>query len=266
MIPFITFTSDFGQSDTYVASVKMAILSRIPEAILVDVTHDIPPFRPLLALPALLEILEVAPPTTIHLVVVDPGVGSRRRAMVGELDGSRFVMQDNGLPYFLTRWKENLRFFHLSDPTIFGGVEYPTFQGRALFAPAVAALCRGRRPGELGPEIRPQDLVRDTGLSGFAPGDLLVWNVDRFGNILLGYRAFTPPTRVEIKSGERSLPYVTRYQEVPTGNLGVLVNSSGWLEIFCREGSAASLTGLRTGMFVKTTILGGKGRPLIEVE
>ena len=266
MIPFITFTSDFGQSDTYVASVKLAILSRIPEAILVDVTHDIPPFRPLLALPSLLEILEVAPPTTIHLVVVDPGVGSRRRAMVGELDGSRFVMQDNGLPYFLTRWKENLRFFHLSDPTIFGGVESPTFQGRDLFAPAVAALCRGRRPGELGPEIRSQDLVRDTGLSGFAPGDLLVWNVDRFGNILLGYRAFTPPTRVEIKSGERSLPYVTRYQEVPTGNLGVLINSSGWLEIFCREGNAANLTGLRTGMFVKTTISGGKGRPLIEAE
>lgn len=266
MIPFITFTSDFGQDDTYVASVKMAILSRIPEAIIIDVTHHIPPFSPLLALPPLLETLEVAPPATIHLVVVDPGVGSRRRAVAGELDGSRFVMQDNGLPYFLTLWKENLRFFHLADPLIFGGVESPTFQGRDLFAPAVAALCRGKGPGELGPEIPPQDLVRETRLSGFDQGDLLVWNVDRFGNILLGYRVFTPPRRVDIKWGERSLPYVTRYQEVPTGGLGVLVNSSGWLEIFCREGSAASLTGLRTGMFVKTTVLGGKGRPLIEPE
>ncbi|EQD25715.1 MAG: hypothetical protein D084_Lepto4C00020G0002 [Leptospirillum sp. Group IV 'UBA BS'] len=226
-------------------------------------TQDIPPFQPILALPALLEILEVAPPASIHLVVVDPGVGSRRMALAGESDEFRFVFPDNGLPHALTRWLKNMKFFHLSDPESFGGLASPTFQGRDLFAPAVAALCRGRSASELGPEVRPCDLVSEAGLSGFAPEKLLVWNTDRFGNVLLGYRAFTPPDKVVVEGIGLPFPYVSRYQDVPRGRPGVLINSSGWLEIFCREGSAAQLTGLRTGMFVKATIEGGQGRRLL---
>ncbi len=262
MRPFVTFISDFGQRDTYVASVRMAILSRVQDAILIDVTHDIPPFMPLLALPSLIDILEVSPPDTIHLVVVDPGVGSPRRALIGSAPGHFFVFPDNGLPHHLNRWVEGLRFYHLSNPSAFGGAETATFQGRDLFAPAVAALCRGIRPEEMGEEISAADLVHDTGLSGAGADRLLVWNVDRFGNVLLGYRANVPPTSVRIAFDGIDLPYVSRYQDVPRGRPGILVNSSGWIEIFCREGSAFELTGFRPGMLLEASIEGGVGRPL----
>ncbi len=264
MKPFVTFTSDFGRSDTYVASVRMAILSRVQETILVDVTHDVPPFMPLLALPPLIEILEVSPPDSIHLVVVDPGVGSVRRPLIGVADKTRFVFPDNGLPRQLTRWVENLRFYHLSRPSTFGGAATATFQGRDLFAPAVAALCLGVRAEEMGPEIHADDLARDTTFLESGPDRLLVWNVDRFGNVLLGFRASTPPMKITIESHGVALPYVSRYQDVPKGHPGILVNSSGWLEIFCREGSAAALTGIRTGMFLDATIEGGAGRRLFD--
>ncbi len=264
MRPFVTFISDFGQRDTYVASVRMAILSRAQEAILIDVTHDVPAFMPLLALPPLIEILEISPPGCIHLVVVDPGVGSPRRALVGSAHGTLFVLPDNGLPHHLNRWVENLRFYHLSDPSAFGGTETATFQGRDLFAPAVAALCRGIRPEEMGAEISSGDLVRETGFSGAGADRLLVWNVDRFGNVLLGYRASIPPRSVRIVADGVDLPYVSRYQDVPKGRPGILVNSSGWLEIFCREGSASELTGFYPGMFLDASMEGGVGRRLFD--
>ncbi len=262
MTPFITFTSDFGQKDVYVASVKAVILSRLPNAVILDVTHEITPFRPLFALPPLIEILEVTPPHRIHLVIVDPGVGSDRRALVGVSPTHQFVFPDNGLPATLLRWVGDMRFFHLDDPRIFGGFASPTFQGRDLFAPAVAELGKGRRPEEMGREVPSSSLFQDPSGRPDESGKCLVWNIDRFGNVLLGFRAIQPPEEVSVEWNGFLLPYVRRYQEVPIGHLGLLFNSSRWLEIFCREGSASEQTGIHIGTFLKIRIRGGTGQTL----
>lgn len=261
MKPFITFSSDFGTRDNYVASVKAVILSRLPDAILLDVTHEIPPFSPPFALPPLVDILGFCPPGAIHLVVVDPGVGTSRRPLLA-LSGRFFiVMPDNGLPFLLSGWIEHLHFVHLSRLEIFGGIASATFQARDLFAPAIVYLAQGKDPALLGPEIPVPSLVRPP-FRKSSDRTILVWNVDRFGNLLLGYRATRPPESVEILLESHHVPLVSRYQEIPLGTLGSIFNSSGWLEIFCREGSASEVTGIRTGARIEVNIAGGEGKLL----
>jgi len=263
MKPFITFTSDFGLKDNYVASVKAVLWSHLPEALLLDVTHEIPPYSPAYVLPHLLDIFERCPKGAIHLVVVDPGVGGHRRPLAGMSDNFFLVLADNGLPFLLSGWIQNLRFIHLSELQIFGGCASATFQGRDLFAPAVAYLANGNDPARLGPEIDVASLERKAHPIRSEKHQIPVWNVDRFGNIILGYRATRPPEGIKLRLGERDIPYVLRYQGVSSGQLGCLVNSSGWLEIFCREGSAFELTGIGVGDWVAARITGGEGRRLL---
>ncbi|MGC8499582.1 MAG: SAM hydrolase/SAM-dependent halogenase family protein [Leptospirillia bacterium] len=259
----VTFTSDFGRQDSYVASVKTRILAGAPETMIVDVTHDVRAFTPVLALPPLIEIMQVAPPGTIHLVVVDPGVGSERRALAGEGRGYFFVLPDNGLPARLSEWFDEIRFYHLDHPELFGGRATATFQGRDLFAPAVAALATGKAtPQELGPLVPTGSLLPEEGLGPAEADRLLIWNTDRFGNLLLEFFATLPPEDVRVVHRGRRIPYVSRYQEVARGELGCLINSTGWLEIFCREGDASKKTGLGVMDRVAGEIEGGSGRKL----
>ena len=260
MKPFITFTSDFGLKDNYVAGVKGFLWTHLPEAILLDITHEIPSFSPEFALPHLLDLLERCPRGTIHLVVVDPGVGSPRRPLVGMWDEFFIVLPDNGLPHLLTAWIPDLRFRHLADTRLFGGSDSPTFQGRDLFAPAVVYLANGNPPEQLGPEISHGALIKDRFQQEQSRSKILVWNIDRFGNILLGYRVTRTPERIDIWHGETRIPYVTRYQSVSPGQAGCLINSSGWLEVFCREGNAAEFTGIKVGDRIHVQIKGGEGR------
>ncbi len=259
----VTFTSDFGRQDSYVASVKTRILAGAPGTTIVDVTHDVRAFTPALALPPLIEIMQVAPPGTVHLAVVDPGVGSERRALAGEGRGFIFLLPDNGLPARLSEWVGEILFYHLDSPERFGGRATATFQGRDLFAPAVAALASGRTtPKELGPPVATGSLLPEEGLGPAETGRLLIWNTDRFGNLLLEFFADLPPKDVRIAHQGRRIPYVRRYQEVARGDLGCLINSTGWLEIFCREGDASKKTGLGVMDRVAGEIEGGAGRTL----
>ena len=261
---FVTFTSDFGTRDSYVASVKLRILSGAPHCEVIDVTHEIPSFSPALALPPLVDIIRVSPPGTIHLCVVDPGVGGTRRALAGEGQNFFFILPDNGLPSLLTDWIEGLEFYHMNSPEIFGGEATATFQGRDLFAPAVVALAAGRlMPKNMGPRVATESLTSWGDDHEPSDGRLLAWNVDHFGNILLDYYALLLPEKVDISHAGTAIPYVRSYQEVPKGSLGCLVNSSGWLEIFCREGSASKKTGIGIGQHIAARIEGGSGRRLL---
>ena len=138
---FVTFTSDFGTRDSYVASVKLRILSEAPHCEVIDVTHEIPFFSPALALPPLVDIMRISPPETIHLCVVDPGVGSPRRPLAGEGQNAFFILPDNGLPLLLTEWVEGLVFYHMNSPEIFWGRGHRNLSGER-------SVCPGRRrPG-----------------------------------------------------------------------------------------------------------------------
>ena len=261
---FVTFTSDFGTRDSYVAGVKLRILSGAPHCEVIDVTHEIPSFSPALALPSLVDIMRVSPPGTIHLCVVDPGVGSTRRALAGEGQNAFFILPDNGLPLLLTEWVEGLVFYQMNSPEIFGGEATATFQGRDLFAPAVVALAAGKMaPRDMGPRVETDSLTSWADPSESSDGRLLAWNVDHFGNILLDYYALLLPEKVDMSHAGTAIPYVRRYQEVPKGSLGCLVNSSGWLEIFCREGNASKKTGMGIGHHIAARIEGGSGRRLL---
>jgi S-adenosylmethionine hydrolase len=257
MRPLITLTTDFGTKDPYVASLKGVLLSRTPDATIVDITHDIPPFEPSYALPVLVDVLPYFPRESFHLVIIDPGVGSTRKALIGECPYGTLFLPDNGLPSLLHNWMDVT--YRLVDASFIPeGFASPTFQARDLFAPLLASIVLGTPRENVGKPIPVSDL--HPGLAIPPAGYLRIWNIDRFGNVLFGYRSISVPDSVEMLLEDIEIPFVKRYQDVPPGFAGMLVNSSEWLELFCREGSAADRFSLSRGMTLPVRISGGKGR------
>jgi S-adenosyl-L-methionine hydrolase (adenosine-forming) len=244
MRPIITLFTDFGTSDGYVGEMKGVMLSRTPDAHLVDVTHDIPPQDVESGRLALARVWRRFPQGTVHLAVVDPGVGSERRAIAVASDGRHLVGPDNGLlsPALLAG---TARVVTLPVP---GGAS-ATFHGRDVFAPAAADLARGAPLEALGPEIVDPVIRRTPEPRRMPDGGLLgeVIAIDRFGNAitnLVGRRAAC----VEVEDAR--LPVHRTYAEVPSGSPLALVGSTGLVEIAVRDGSAAVLLGLRRGTAV----------------
>lgn len=257
MRPLISLTTDFGTKDPYVAALKGVLLSRIPDATIVDITHDIPPFEPSYALPVLVDVLPYFPPESFHLVIIDPGVGSTRKALIGDSPYGTLFLPDNGLPALLHDWLD-VRYRLVNTSAMPEGFASPTFQARDLFAPLLASIVLGIPREDVGKPIPLSELR--PGLTIPPVGYLRIWNIDRFGNVLFGFRTTSPPDSVEMLLEDVEIPFVKRYQDVPPGFAGMLVNSSGWLELFCREGSAADRFALSRGMTLPVRISGGKGR------
>jgi S-adenosyl-L-methionine hydrolase (adenosine-forming) len=255
--PLIAFVSDFGVDDWFVGVVHGVIHHVCPEARVVDVTHAVPPGK--VAHAAF--VLEVAAPDfspgTVHLAVVDPGVGTERRALAVRARGQLFVGPDNGL----LEWA-------LSDPSaeVHAVTERRyaraplsrTFHARDVFAPAAAHLAAGEPLERFGPRI--DDPVR----GGHAPprkqnGDLIgqVMFVDRFGNAITNLTEAAreahgfgdgAPGQIEVEAAGRVLYGLSRaYGDAPVGTLVALVGSSGRLEIAQVGGDAAERLGLSVG-------------------
>jgi hypothetical protein len=244
MRPIITLLTDFGTADGYVGEMKAVLLTRTPDATLVDITHDIPPQDIEGARLTLARVWRRFPPGTIHVVVVDPGVGTERAALAVSSDERFLVGPDNGV---------------LSPALLFAGARVvalevpsaaaPSFHGRDVFAPAAASLALGAELRLLGqpataPRIRrtaePQR-TDDGGLSGE------VISIDRFGNAvtnLVGLRGGI----VEVAG--LSLSLRRTYGEVPRGTPIAIVGSSGLIEIAVRDGSAAQRLQLARGSTV----------------
>lgn len=238
MRPLITLLSDFGTADGYVAEVKGLIMSRAPEAVVVDVAHDLPAHDIEAGRLALARYWRKFPERTVHFAVVDPAVGSMRRPLAVESDGRFLVGPDNGLlsPALLLA---GARAVELPVPS--GAA--PTFHGRDVFAPAAALLAAGSHLDALGspvtsPEIRRTREARRVG-EGAIEG--IVITVDRFGNAVTNLLAAHGGV-VEI--GKLRLPVLRTYTDVAPGTPLALVGSSGLIEIAVRDGSAAALLGL----------------------
>src|SRR3954470_16359633 len=229
----ITLLTDFGTADGYVGEMKGVILSAIPDVMIVDITHALAPQDIDAARLTLARVWRRFPRGTIHVVVVDPGVGTERTALAVESDGRLLVGPDNGVlsPALLNPGSRAVALAIPPDAS-------PTFHGRDVFAPAAAALARGRSVDSLGipyagamirrtPEPRRVE-------SGHIAGEVIV--IDRFGNAvtnLVGRRDMV----VEI--GGRELPIVRTYADVEPGSLLALVGSNGLIEIAVRDGNAA---------------------------
>jgi S-adenosylmethionine hydrolase len=258
----VTFTSDFGRQDWFVGVVHGVVHDLAPEARLVDLTHEIPPG----AVERAAFVIEAAapdfPPGTVHLAVVDPGVGTARRALAVHAHDQWFVGPDNGiLEWALADPRAEAH--ALTEARYFREPVSRTFHGRDVFAPVAAHLARGVALEALGPRIadpvrlrRPPPRAIDGEIEG-----RIMW-VDRFGNALTSITADAiaaafPGAReedVEVRVGLLRLRGVARsYGDAPVGTAIAIVGSSGRLEIAQVGGHAASRLGLGIGDTVGVT-------------
>ncbi len=241
----VVFLTDFGTRDHYVGVMKGVILSRVPEARLVDLTHEIPPQDVREAAYELFVSYRYFPAGAVFLAVVDPGVGTERRALVMRAGEWFFVGPDNGL-FTLVLHQEDFREIRAIDPERFllPGAS-TTFHGRDLFAPVVAELLRGLPLREFGPEVKdPVELSFPEPEP--IPGGLRVpvLKADRFGNLILYFSAEKlRGRRFRVVVEGKRLPFVRTYAGVPEGEALVLVGSDGLLEVAVNRGSARELFG-----------------------
>ena len=260
--PLITFLSDFGRDDWFVGVVHGVIHELCPAARVIDLTHEIPLGNVTRAAFVLEAAAPDFPPGTIHLAVVDPGVGTERRPVAARARGQHFVGPDNGL-FEWALADVGHRVHEIREPRYQRASVSATFHGRDVFAPVAAHLAMGVRVEQLGP------LVTDpTRLPASAPhreGADLVGQVmffDRFGNALTNLTwivleaAFpgVSETSLEVRVAGRSLRGLSRtYGDSPRGTLVALMGSSGRLEIAQVGGDAAARLGLGTGDEVRVT-------------
>jgi S-adenosylmethionine hydrolase len=247
----ITLLTDFGLDDAYVGTVKGVLLAINPKARLVDLTHAVPPQDVRRAALLLETAWRYFPAGTVHLAVVDPGVGGPRRAIAVAAGGHYFVGPDNGLLGFCFALP-GAKAVALTAPRYHRHPVSRTFHGRDVFAPVAAHCSRGVPLAAFGPVVR--DPVRPAApqpsrRGGRVTGEVLL--VDRFGNLLTNLRGPAVPGPLAegvLRIGRaRIRGLVGTYAERPRRALGALVDSSGRIEVFVREGHAGRRLGLGPG-------------------
>lgn len=255
--PVIALLTDFGARDHYVGTMKGVMLGICPDASLIDLVHEIPPQDVLAGAIELDAAYRFFPPHTVFLVVVDPGVGSGRRAIAVEAGGYRFVAPDNGVLTAVLRDTPASRMVALEARQYALQSVSRTFEGRDRLAPAAAWLARGVALDELGPALADYvrlDMPAVTLEKDEARGTVL--RVDRFGNLItnLDRAVFDELARGRVPSvrvGDVDVPAVVgTYAEAPPGGLCALIGSSGHLEIAINGGSAAERLGVGRGAAV----------------
>jgi S-adenosyl-L-methionine hydrolase (adenosine-forming) len=252
--PIITLTTDFGLSDSYVAQMKGVILGISPDVILIDVTHQIPPQDCAAASELLAEAVAAFPPGTIHLVVVDPGVGTDRRAVAveargrDESNGLRFVAPDNGVLTEVLRSRTVERAVRLTDRRFFLPEVSNTFHGRDIFGPVAAHWSRGVDLAQFGPPLE-SPLIQLEVHAPVREGSRLrgqIMRVDSFGNLITNIPAdllpqFAGDRLTVVIQSQRILGISRTYGKRPPGELVALVGSSGRLEIAVCCGNATEI-------------------------
>ncbi len=247
--PIVTFLSDFGAGSGYPAQMKGAVLQRLPSAQLVDLSHEVPRYDMLAGALLLEACVPRFPREAVHCAVVDPGVGTARRALcVVDGEGRRLVGPDNGL--FTPFLGEEARAFALEDPRHVPAPESATFHGRDLFAPVAAFLAGGGDPEWLGPRVAsPVRLPWPVAVREGARvrGECLL--VDPFGNLVTSIRATDLGGRAvrEARVEGRAARFVRTFGDGAEGELLVLLGSGGRVEVAVRQGSAAERFGLERG-------------------
>jgi hypothetical protein len=251
----ITLTTDFGHKDPFVGVMKGQILRRTPAARIVDLTHEVLVHWPAEAGFWLGRSFEYFPGGTVHVAVVDPGVGGARQIAIVEAAGQVFLAPDNGLlAGVLERLRDTPVLRRLDDailPSL--GIHRPsaTFHGRDIFAPLAAELAAGRlAPAQLGPvihELVPGWLDEPVVTPGHVHGAVVT--IDHFGNLLTNIDAalVAPIANPVVRAGGHEVPVRRTYSDVRPGEYLALINSFGVLEIARAEQSASQGLGLDRG-------------------
>jgi S-adenosylmethionine hydrolase len=258
-MPIITLTTDYGSTDSYVGAMKGVLLSICPKATLVDLTHEIPAYDVTEAAFVFEQARRWFPKKTIHVAVVDPGVGSTRRPLLVEVGGHYLIGPDNGI-FTHALGQSGARARVLSNEKLFLKPVSATFHGRDIFAPCAAHLAAGLAPAKLG------KLVRDALRLNLGTNQRIskrqwsgtVLRVDRFGNLITSFStaefAWLAERPFEIQVGfEKVGRRATHFAECEYGELFAIVGSSGYIEIVQREASAAKRLGVVSGAPVDVT-------------
>jgi S-adenosylmethionine hydrolase len=232
----ILLATDFGLAGPYVGQLHLVLGRLVPEMPVVDLQHDLPPFRPDLASPLLAAHLDWAQPGDVVLAVVDPGVGTERRPLALRLDGIWLVGPDNGLFEAALRRARSIESYEIVwRPERLSA----SFHGRDLFAPVAARLARGDRAG-----LAPAEPTRFREWPDELP---VIVYLDGYGNAWTGLRATHLPAGTRLRVAGRTLERARTFGEVPAGTAFWYENSSGLAEIAVSGGSAAGTLGLRPG-------------------
>ena len=280
-LALITLTTDFGIRDPYVAEMKGVVLQLNPQATFVDISHHIDPQSVIQGAFVLGSAYHSFPENTIHVGVVDPGVGTSRRAILLVTPEGCFLAPDNGLLTYALRDSPEYRevaqgrrflepmdvaipsdcaAYNLSNRSLWKNPVSDTFHGRDIFAPVAGHLAGGGRLAEVGPSIDPLTLVRlpepeVRSLDAALVGEVV--HVDRFGNLITNLRRQAGERAdMLVEAAGRTLQLRRAYVDVPQGELLALVGSSGRVEIACNGASAAKVLGADVGSVVVLRTLG----------
>ena len=245
----VTLLTDFGLTDPYVGVMKGVMLSAEPKLEIIDLTHGVPPQAVAVGAWHVQQSWSRFPAGTVHVVVVDPGVGSERRILLAEQAGHLFLAPDNGVIDPALEDGAKVRVLDVERFALPGASR--TFHGRDVFSPAAAALAAGLPPEEAG-EVTPDWVhlelptpeVTDDGAIQAA-----VLYADRFGNLvtMVGADSLEAASSWTVEVGGESMPLVGTYADVAAGELLALVGSGGTVEVSLRDGDAAARLGVEAG-------------------
>lgn len=274
----ITLTTDFGPSDAYVAAMKGVILTINPEANIIDITHSIEPQNILQGAFILNTAYRYFPKQTIHMAIVDPGVGSERQAIILKTSSALFVAPDNGILSYLinelshtgissTQYTYNLEKVNLksgleaaviTDPRFWRHPVSPTFHGRDIFAPVAAGLSLGISLYEFGEKITSLHIFPTPKPSFDPQGNLTghILHIDHFGNLITDIKSSDLPGKgenVTIEIAGHRIQGVSSYYVQDEGLMAIL-GSSGYIEISLRDGSACDFLSMEVGDEIKVIL------------
>jgi S-adenosylmethionine hydrolase len=253
--PVITLTTDYGTSDHLVGVVKGVILRIAPNASIVDINHHVVPFDVLDGALTIAAAYRYFPPRTVHLVIVDPGVGTARRPILVSADQSYFVAPDNGVLSLIYDREAVVSVRHITAEHYFLNPVSNTFHGRDVFAPVAAWVAKAYQTEAMGEEI--SDYVRFTLPKPKVAGSTrkgLVLRVDAFGNLVTNFTAEDLPqgagadSKIKLQVGGKSVEKLTQtFAQGAAGEPVAIVGSSGFVEIAVNKGQAARVLGVNRG-------------------
>ncbi len=260
-MPIVTLTTDFGLADHFVGVMKGVILGIAPDATIIDISHMIAPFETTEGAFVIAEAYRHFPKKTVHVVVVDPGVGTARRPILVEAAGQYLLGPDNGVLSMVYQ-REPSKVREISNDKLFRETVSATFHGRDIFSPVAARLAAGKiTPARVGPLV--DDYLRTrldqperTGTRCWAG---VVLKVDRFGNLITNFHVDRFPlvrTRpiVLIPGVARVERLIRNYAEGEPNEAAAIIGSSGYVEVVVNQSSAAKLLGCVAGSPVELSI------------
>ena len=258
--PIVTLTTDFGTKDHYVGVMKGVILGICPEARIVDVSHEVQPFESQEGAFVISQAYPYFPEKTVHVAVVDPGVGSARRPILVEAAGQYFIGPDNGVLAMVYAGVEH-KVREITATKYFLHPVSHTFHGRDIFAPSAAHLANGAKPSSFGSSIdnhlKPSFTEPQRTSKRQWSGTVL--HIDRFGNLVTNFTisdfAAVRAKPFELAIGTiRLMELGETYAEMPIGEPFVIVGSSGYLEVSANQGNAARMLGCGVGAPCELTL------------